>query len=79
MKPRKLLCMIAALALTTVILAGCVSTQIGSTNFINEGVYAVTITGSVSDSDEALARLAASSIGVAPPFAYGYCQSCHKI
>jgi len=55
----------------TVILCSCVSTKVGSTNYLDDGLYAVTITTGNSTSDESLARLAASSVGVNVPFAYG--------
>jgi len=57
--------------LFSIIFTSCISIKVGSTNFLNDGLYAVTITSDGSTSDEELARIAASSISVNIPFAYG--------
>jgi len=59
------------ICIITVIFCSCISTKVGSTNFLDDGLYAVTITTGGSTSDESLAKLAASSVGVNVPFAYG--------
>jgi hypothetical protein len=75
MKSRVIFLNSCSLASLTLIIGAfsvsCASTQIGSSNYIEKDLFVVTITTKGSDSDEKLAELAASAVGVNRPFAYG--------
>ncbi|MCL2138903.1 MAG: hypothetical protein FWH41_05165 [Treponema sp.] len=66
------------ISIAIMLLGSCVSTKVGSTNYLEEGLYAVTITSGSSASDESLAKLAASSVDINIPFAYGIASRSSK-